>query len=194
MDKIKLEILGMSYSQSQSGAYALILGESKGQRRLPIIIGGFEAQAIAIELEKMKPARPLTHDLLKSVATAFNIRVTEVVINKFHEGVFYAQLVCDDGTKMIEIDSRTSDAVAMAIRFKCPIFTTEKIMSEAGIIVKDEKEQTSEEADWLKKKEKPVTPYVKNTLKELNELLQKAIENEDYEKASEIRDEIKRRD
>lgn len=194
MNRIKLEILGMSYSQSQSGAYALILGESEGERRLPIIIGGFEAQAIAIELEKMKPARPLTHDLLKSVAKAFNIKVTEVIINKFHEGVFYAQLVCDNGEKLIEIDSRTSDAVAMAIRFKCPIFTTEKIMSEAGIIVKDEKEQKPEEADWLQSRQSTSNPYVKKTVKELKELLQKAIESEDYEKASEIRDEIKKRD
>lgn len=194
MDKIKLEILGMSYSQSQSGAYALILGESVGERRLPIIIGGFEAQAIAIELEKMKPARPLTHDLLKSVAKAFSIRISEVIINKFHEGVFYAQLVCDNGTKAIEIDSRTSDAVAMAIRFKCPIYTTEKIMSEAGIIVKDEKEQKTEESDWMQSKQSSSNPYAKNTVKELKDLLQKSIEKEDYEKASEIRDEIKRRD
>jgi bifunctional DNase/RNase len=194
MDKIQLEILGMSYSQSQSGAYALILGETEGERRLPIIIGGFEAQAIAIELEKMKPARPLTHDLLKSVANAFSIRVTEVIINKFHEGVFYAQLVCDNGDKFTEIDSRTSDAVAMAIRFKCPIYTTEKIMSEAGIIVKDEKEQKAEESDWFQSKKSTSSPYAKKTVKELKELLQKAIESEDYEKASEIRDEIKKRD
>jgi len=194
MDKIKLEILGMSYSQSQSGAYALILGESFGERRLPIIIGGFEAQAIAIELEKMKPARPLTHDLLKSVANAFNIKITEVIINKFHEGVFYAQLICDDGSKIIEIDSRTSDAVAMAIRFKCPIYTTEKIMSEAGIIVKDEKEQKSEESDWIQTKQQSGSKYGKRSEKELKEMLQKAIENEEYEKASEIRDELKGRE
>lgn len=194
MEKIQLEILGMSYSQSQSGAYALILGEAIGERRLPIIIGGFEAQAIAIELEKMKPARPLTHDLLKSVALAFSINITEVFINKFHDGVFYAQLVCDNGGKQIEIDSRTSDAVAMAIRFKCPIYTTEKIMSEAGIIVKDEKEQKAEETDWVQTQPQTGNPYTKKSLKELKDLLQKAIENEDYEKASEIRDEIKRRD
>ncbi len=194
MEKIQLEILGMSYSQSQSGAYALILGEKPGERRLPIIIGGFEAQAIAIELEKMKPARPLTHDLLKSVALAFDIQITEVIINKFHEGVFYARLLCNNGNKQIEIDSRTSDAVAMAIRFKCPIYTTEKIMTEAGIIVKDEKEQKNEEAEWLQSKDKSDNPYKKNTLNELNDLLQKSIDSEDYERASDIRDEIKRRD
>jgi bifunctional DNase/RNase len=192
MDKIRLEILGMSYSQSQSGAYALILSETKGQRRLPIIIGGFEAQAIAIELEKMKPARPLTHDLLKSVADAYNINVREVVINKFFEGVFYAQLFCDDGKKTTEIDSRTSDAVALAIRFNCPIYTTEKIMSEAGIIVKEEKNK-QEDKEWLPNQPKGQRPFDKKSITELKEMLQKAVEKEEYENASVIRDEIKRR-
>jgi uncharacterized protein len=193
MKKIKLEILGMSYSQSQSGAYALILRETAGERRLPIIIGGFEAQAIAMELEKMKPARPLTHDLLKSFARSYNIDITEVIINKFHEGVFYAQLFCNDGTKAVEIDSRTSDAVAMALRFNCPIYTTEKIMSEAGIIVQDEKVKSAgtSKSDSEKKSE---DLYSKQNINELQEMLQKAIENEDYEKASIIRDEIKRRE
>ncbi len=193
MKKIRLEILGMSYSQSQSGAYALILGEADGERRLPIIIGGFEAQAIAMELEKMKPARPLTHDLLKNIAKSYSIDITEVIINKFHEGVFYAQLFCNDGNKAVEIDSRTSDAVAMALRFNCPIFTTEKIMSEAGIIVQDDKAKSggSKKTD-LGVKSSDV--YSKKTIKELQEMLQKAIENEEYEKASVIRDEIKRRE
>jgi uncharacterized protein len=195
MKKIKLEILGMSYSQSQSGAYALILGESFGRRRLPIIIGGFEAQAIAMELEKMKPARPLTHDLLKSVARSFGIDISEVIINKFHEGVFYAQLICNDGTKTVEIDSRTSDAVAMAIRFNCPIFTTEKIMSEAGIIVQDEKEKKSKSTQPAGDSDLTSSNiYDKKTISELKEMLTKAVENEEYEKASVIRDEIKRRD
>lgn len=193
MDKIRLEILGMSYSQSQSGAYALILGEMEGKRRLPIIIGGFEAQAIAIELEKMKPARPLTHDLLKSVAIAFNITVTEVVINKFFEGVFYAQLVCDNGKQVIEIDSRTSDAVAIAIRFSCPIYTYENIMSAAGIVIQDDKVQAEAAADNMFKSETDENPYEHYTLKELQDMIQKAIDNEEYEKASTIRDEIKRR-
>lgn len=193
MEKIKLEILGMSYSQSQSGAYALILGEVEGKRRLPIIIGGFEAQAIAIELEKMKPARPLTHDLLKSVAISFNITVTEVIINKFFEGVFYAQLVCDNGRQVIEIDSRTSDAVAIAIRFSCPIYTYENILSAAGIVIQDDKIQSETGDDDLFGTRSNQNPYEQYTPKELQDMIQKAIESEDYEKASAIRDEIKRR-
>lgn len=188
MEKIRLEIIGMSYSQSQSGAYALILGEVKGIRRLPIIIGGFEAQAIAIELEKMKPSRPLTHDLFKRFADTFKINVQEVNINKFIEGVFHAELLCIDGREEYRIDARTSDAVALALRFKCPIYTNEKIMSAAGIIVEDKK--TDKPA-----KEKVETQPVKNkyenyTAKELEEMLQKAILKEDYEEASRIRDEI----
>jgi bifunctional DNase/RNase len=192
MDKIKLEILGMSYSQSQSGAYALILGEAGGKRRLPIIIGGFEAQAIAIELEKMKPARPLTHDLLKSLAVAFHIKVTEVIINKFFEGVFYAQLVCNDGKQVIEIDSRTSDAVAIAIRFNCPIFTYENIMSAAGVVVDDDKKE-EDDNEWQDSEKKEQNPWELLSVDELEKQIQMAIENEEYEKASKIRDEIKRR-
>jgi hypothetical protein len=192
MDKIKLEILGMSYSQSQSGAYALILGEAGGKRRLPIIIGGFEAQAIAIELEKMKPARPLTHDLLKSLAVAFHIKVTEVIINKFFEGIFYAQLVCNDGKQVIEIDSRTSDAVAIAIRFNCPIFTFENIMSVAGVLVDDTKKD-EDDSDWPDTEKDERNPWELLSVEELEKQLQTAIENEEYEKASKIRDEIKRR-
>ena len=192
MEKIRLEILGMSYSQSQSGAYALILGETGGKRRLPIIIGGFEAQAIAIELEKMKPARPLTHDLLKSLAVAFHIKVTEVIINKFFEGVFYAQLVCNDGKQVIEIDSRTSDAVAIAIRFNCPIFTFENIMSVAGVVVDDSK-HGDEDSDWLEGENEERNPWELLSVEELEKQLQTAIENEEYEKASKIRDEIKKR-
>ena len=137
MEKIRLEIIGMSYSQSQSGAYALILGERDGKRKLPIIIGGFEAQAIAIELEKIKTPRPLTHDLFKSFAEAFNIRVSEIIVNKFHEGVFYAVLICSDSETEIEIDSRTSDAIALALRFNCPIYTYENIMVAAGIVMEE---------------------------------------------------------
>ncbi len=182
----------MSYSQSQSGAYALILGETKGKRRLPIIIGGFEAQAIAIELEKMKPSRPLTHDLFKSFADTFNIVLQEVIINKFIEGVFHAELVCIDGHKEYRIDARTSDAVALALRFNCPIYTVEKIMSAAGIIVEDKK------SGKAKKEEKAPVGDKKSTLEnrslaELKEMLQKAVSKEEYEEASKIRDEINRR-
>lgn len=192
MEKIKLEIVGMSYSQSQSGAYALILGEVGGKRRLPIIIGGFEAQAIAIELEKMKPARPLTHDLFKKLAFAFEINVTEVIINKFAESVFYARLICNNGEKEIEIDSRTSDAVAIAIRFNCPIYTYEKIMSAAGVVMQDDETKTgdlsSQSNDMNADNE---LSYL--TTSELEAELEKAIENEEYEKASHLRDEINRR-
>jgi len=182
----------MSYSQSQSGAYALILGEVNGKRRLPIIIGGFEAQAIAIELEKMQPSRPLTHDLFKSFAENFNVTIQEVVINKFVEGVFHAELVCLSDKGEYRIDARTSDAVALALRFHCPIYTVEKIMSTAGIVV-DEPGETSDEAK-PKAKKAVKSAFEHNTLEELKDLLKKAVENEEYEKASKIRDEIKRRE
>src|SRR3954469_7729721 len=138
MKKTKLEIVGLSYSQTQSGAYALVLGETKGKRRLPIIIGGFEAQAIAIELEKMTPSRPLTHDLFKTFAEGFNISVSEVIIYNLVEGIFFAKLICTDGSKEVEIDARTSDAIALAVRFSCPINTYEFILSQAGIILDED--------------------------------------------------------
>lgn len=194
MDKIKLEIVGMSYSQSQSGAYALILEEVEGNRRLPIIIGGFEAQAIAIELERIKPSRPLTHDLFRNFATTFGIVLTEVIINKFHEGVFYSQLICFDGEKVVEIDSRTSDAIALALRFHCPVYTYENIMSEAGVIMKDEPEETEDlPKEEVTEEENPKESYASLSMAELEDLLQKSVANEDYEKASLIRDELKRR-
>lgn len=191
MDKIKLEIIGMSYSQSQSGAYALILGEKNGKRRLPIIIGGFEAQAIAIELEKMKPSRPLTHDLFKRFADTLNISLKEVVINKFIEGVFHAELVCQDGTREHRIDARTSDAVALALRFHCPVYTNEKIMSSAGIVVDDKKE--TEIREEVTKKKEEASPYESLGLSELKDMLSKSIEKEEYEEASRIQDEINKR-
>lgn len=141
MQKIELTILGLSYSQTQTNSYALILGEVNGKRRLPIVIGHFEAQAIALELEKMKPSRPLTHDLFKNFADTFEITVEEVIINKFQEGIFYALLLCNDGMKVRQIDSRTSDAIALAIRFGCPIYTYENIMSQAGITYEDEESE-----------------------------------------------------
>ncbi len=193
MHKIKLDIIGISYSQSQSGAYALILGESNGRRRLPIIIGGFEAQAIAIELEKMKPSRPLTHDLFKSFAMNFNITIKEVIIDKFVEGVFYAKLVCFDGTNVSEIDSRTSDAVAIAIRFACPIYSHEGILSAAGIIMDDEKQGKLKDEPVVDSFEETENEMTDLTTGELDELLMQAIDKEEYEKASKIRDEINRR-
>jgi hypothetical protein len=193
MEKIRLEIIGMSYSQSQSGAYALILGERDGKRRLPIIIGGFEAQAIAIELEKIKTPRPLTHDLFKSLSEAFTISLTEVVINKFSEGVFYAKLVCSDGKDEKEIDSRTSDAIALALRFNCPVYTYESIMTAAGILMEEENEIAKPE----EQPDEPVIDKKENysdlSLEELNEILRNAVINEEYEKASRIRDEINKR-
>jgi uncharacterized protein len=191
-EKIKLEIVGMSYSQSQSGAYALILGETDGSRRLPIIIGGFEAQAIAIELERIKPTRPLTHDLFKNFADKFGIIITEVIINKFHEGVFYSQLLCFDGDKVMELDSRTSDAVALALRFHCPVYTYESIMQAAGVIMKDE--PLPEESFPGEENEEAADLGMEElTMTELEELLEKAVENEEYERASQIRDEINKR-
>jgi len=192
-DKIRLDIIGMSYSQSQSGAYALILGEREGNRRLPIIIGGFEAQSIAIELEKIRTPRPLTHDLFKSFADAYHITITEVVIHKFSEGVFFAKLVCTDGEKEIDVDSRTSDAIALALRFACPVYTFETIMSAAGILMDEESD--SAKPDEITGREEPAgsESYADASLADLQEMLQAAIENEEYEKASRIRDEINRR-
>src|SRR6201990_1575700 len=135
MKKIKLDIVGLSYSQTQSGAYALVLGEVNGRRRLPIIIGSFEAQAIAIEIEKMTPSRPLTHDLFKNFAQAYSIVIQEIIIYNLVDGIFYAKLICSDGKKVVEIDARTSDAIAMAVRFDCAIYTYEFILSTAGIVI-----------------------------------------------------------
>jgi bifunctional DNase/RNase len=191
MDKLRLEVIGMSYSQSQSGAYALILGEVKGSRRLPIIIGGFEAQAIAVELEKMKPARPLTHDLFKSFADNYRIAIKEVIIDQFRQGVFHAKLICvSQGVESI-LDSRTSDAVALAIRFKCPIYTYENIIREAGMAIDEKAEAT--EPILTTPEEEPEEEFEVFSLSELKEMLQKAVDQEDYEKASRIRDEIQKR-
>jgi len=138
MEKVKLNIVGLSYSQTQSGAYALVLGEEKGKRRLPIIIGGFEAQAIAIELEKMAPSRPLTHDLFKNFAEQFEIHINEIIIYNLVEGIFFAKLICEQNGKEIELDSRTSDAIALAVRFNSPIYTYEFVLKTAGIVLEDD--------------------------------------------------------
>lgn len=196
MKKILLEVIGLSYSQTQTGAYALVLGEAEGNRRLPIIIGGFEAQAIAIELEKMAPSRPLTHDLFKKFAEAFKISVKEVVIYNLLEGIFYAKLICDDGSgNEVEIDSRTSDAIALAVRFACPVYTYEFILSSAGIVL-DEENKSEEELEEVAKTESTSTATSdlgSASVQELENMLDQAIADEEYEKASKIRDEIKRR-
>lgn len=194
MKKIKLDIIGISYSQNQSGAYALILGEADGDRRLPITIGGFEAQAIAIELEKMRPERPLTHDLFKNFADSFHIRVIEVIISKFQNGVFYSLLVCDDGHQKVEIDARTSDAVALALRFQSPIYAWEKVLDSAGIYMDDRREATQDApADNASPEEDAPNEFTDLSLEDLDNLLSEAVANEDFERASLIRDEIARR-
>jgi uncharacterized protein len=191
MDKIKLEIAGLSYSQTQSGAYALVLSESGGKRQLPIIIGGFEAQAIAIELEKMTPTRPLTHDLFKYLAESFEIQVKEVVIYNLVEGIFFSKLVCERDGQIQEIDARTSDAIAIGVRFNCPIFTFENILASAGIL-QDENDDALELGEESPE-ESTGDPYGQLSVQELEDQLSEAIDNEDYELASKIRDEINKR-
>jgi len=198
MSRIKLSVLGISYSQTQSGAYALVLSEENGSRRIPIIIGGFEAQAIAIQLEDLTPPRPLTHDLFLNFAKSFGIELLEVSIYKLEEGVFYSNLLCFDGDKEITIDARTSDAIALALRFKCPIFTSDDIINKAGIVL-DPDEDTSANVSPSN-----VTPshnpheeesniYKNLSIAELETLLEEAIRDEDYEKAAKVKAEINRR-
>ena len=198
MKKVQLEIAGLSYSHTQSGAYALVFNEKNGTRRLPIIIGGTEAQSIAIELEDMTPSRPLTHDLFKSFAQEFEFTIDEIIIYNLIEGIFFSKLICKNkGGNTIEIDSRTSDAVAIAVRFKCPIYTYEFILASAGIIldaeIDEDKTEPNEPKQIASGLSTPIeiedTPREqKLTLKELEEQLAQAIEEEDYEKASQIRD------
>ncbi len=201
--KIKLEILGLSSSQSTTGSFALVLGETEGNRRLPIIIGMFEAQAIAIEIEKIIPNRPMTHDLFKSFATTFHFHVEEIVISDLKEGVFFAKIVCTDGLKKTEIDARPSDAIAIGLRFDSPIYTYENILAEAGIVLTDEEEEEEREKSETKetkakvKKEvsssKKSEDYKNYSVEKLNELLKDAIDKEDYERAAKIRDELSKR-
>ncbi len=208
MDKIKLDILGLSSSQSQSGSFALVLGEENGNRRLPIIIGMFEAQAIAIEIEKVVPNRPMTHDLFKSFAGAFNYSVEEILISDLKEGVFFSKIVCSDGIRQVEIDARPSDAIAIGIRFDVPIYTYESILSEAGIVLNEfnDDEDDEEEDDDMDASdedalvEKEVTKVsssddsIKNySIEQLRVMLDDAIQKEDYEKAAKIRDELNKR-
>ncbi len=196
--RIKLNILGLSYSQTQTGAYALVLAEEEGERRIPIIIGGVEAQSIAIKLEGLTPPRPLTHDLFLNFAKAFDIEIVEVVIYKLEEGIFYSELICKREKETLHIDSRTSDAVALALRFNCPIYTYEEIMDKAGIVldfdaVEDEGGDT-EELSPEQRKEPKGEEFSGKSIDELKTLLDDAVQKEDYERASKIRDEIKTRE
>jgi bifunctional DNase/RNase len=198
MTLVRLNIKGISYSQTQSGAYALVLSEVNGTRTLPIVIGAFEAQSIAIALEKeIKPPRPLTHDLFKSFADRFQIKIKQVIIHKLVDGVFYSSLICERDNIEEIIDTRTSDAIALATRFNAPIFTYENILDKAGIFLKvnDEISAKSDTADLESLIEEPAkeSSFAKDTLATLNEKLGKAVQNEDYELAAKIRDEIKKR-
>ena len=194
MKRIELEIVALSHSITQTHSYAVVLGEVNGLRRIPIVIGGFEAQAIAVALERMNPSRPLTHDLMKNFMLAFNVELHEVVINDLQEGIFYSQLICSGANDTVEIDSRTSDALALAVRFGCPIYTYDTILDQAGVLMED---------DGIKKKESNVTSITTEqggsddlkamSLEELNTLLNNVLDQEDYIKAIAIRDEIKSR-
>ena len=196
MKKVPLDIVALSHSVTQSHNYAVVLGEQEGVRRLPIVIGGFEAQAIAVAMERMTPNRPLTHDLFKDTLETFDIQLKEVVINNLLDGIFYARLICIKEGEEIEIDSRTSDALAMAVRFECPVYTYEFILDAAGVILEDN-EEALESTKPVKKQNKTevkgVVGLAGHTLEELENLLSDVLSNEDYEKAAEIRDEIKKR-
>lgn len=197
MKKIELEIVALSHSITQTHSYAVVLGEINGLRRLPIVIGGFEAQAIAVALEKMQPSRPLTHDLMKNFMTAFNIELHEIIISDLQEGIFYSKLICSSDNDTIEIDSRTSDALALAVRFGCPVYTYEHILENAGILMEEPSTATG------KKKKSPTISGEPETgekgdlksmsLEDLNKLLNEVLESEDYIRAIAIRDEINAR-
>lgn len=193
MKKIELEIVALSHSITQTHSYAVVLGEINGLRRLPIVIGGFEAQAIAVALERMNPSRPLTHDLMKNFFLAFNIDLLEIIINDFQEGIFYAKLVCSSSNDTLEIDSRTSDALAMAVRFGCPIYTYENILEQAGVQMEGEAGKTT--TAKVTESSTSDKDNLKNmSLKDLQSLLEEVLENEDYIKAIAIRDELKSRE
>ncbi len=193
--KLELEIVALSHSVTQSHSYAVVLGEVNGLRKLPIVIGGAEAQAIAVALENMQPTRPLTHDLMKNALIAFQIQLIEVIIHRIHEGIFYAKLICQSPLETIEIDSRTSDALALAVRFDAPIFTYDSILDTAGLQM-DDKPQTKTTQTAPSKassKTSPQDELSKMPLDELKKLLEEVLEKEDYIKAAQIRDEINSR-
>lgn len=193
MEKIELYIVTLTHSVTQSSNYAVVMGEVDGNRRLPIVIGGFEAQAIAVAMEGMMPSRPLTHDLLKNILDTFEIEVTEILINNLVEGVFHARIVCLQHGREFEIDSRTSDAIAMAVRYSCPIFTYDFILDAAGVRIEDNPPGESEEAPKEEKKPRRRRGYSEYSLDDLTAMLDKVIGEEDYEKAAKIRDEINKR-
>ena len=194
MNKVRLEIIGLSYSESSTGAYVLVLGDKNSNRRLPIVIGNAEAQAIAVGIERQPNSRPLTHDLLLKFANTFHIKILEVVINRFRDGVFYAMLVCQQGDDIVMVDARPSDAIAIAVRAGCEIYAYETVMEEASIIMEDMEASTVSDSDepHINKGVGSVSLNMLD-LEALEELLQEAIDNEDYQKAAQIRDEIKRR-
>lgn len=207
MKKIELEILGLSSSQSQSGSFALVLGEKDGSRRLPIIIGMFEAQSIAIQIEKINPTRPLTHDLFKSFAQQMEVSVQEIMISDLKEGVFFSKIVCLNGENEFELDARPSDAIAIGLRFGVPIYTVETVLSEAGIILSDmDEDEEDEETDEIEtsatgssSSSASASSSSKGNIKEvsveeLNTMLNEALEKEDYERAAKIRDELNKRE
>lgn len=189
MEKVQVDILGLSTSPSSAGAYALILKESNGKRKLPIIIGAFEAQSIALELEGMRPPRPLTHDLLKNIIDTFAVSLNEVCISELRDGTFYAKLSVEGVSETQEIDSRPSDAIALAVRFGAPIYVEEQVLQEAGIVSEDEEEETEDSA---KKPEDPPVKQFTTKLEQLQSALKDAIEKEDYEKAAKLRDDIRK--
>jgi len=195
MKKIELEIVALSHSITQTHSYAVVLGEVNGLRRLPIVIGGFEAQAIAVALEKMQPSRPLTHDLMKNFMNAFGVELNEIIINDLQEGIFFSKLVCSTENDTVEIDSRTSDALALAVRFGCPIYTFENILESAGIMMeetagKKKKSQGGEPVEDVRTGSEDLKAM---SLEELNTLLSEVLESEDYMRAIAIRDEINSR-
>ena len=190
MKKIELDIVALSHSVTQSHNYAVVLGEQNGSRRLPIVIGGFEAQAIAVAMERMTPNRPLTHDLFKNALETLEVDLKEVVINNLLDGIFYARLICIRDGEIIEIDSRTSDALAMAVRFNCPIYTYEFILDAAGVVLEDNEEPRPTKKRTKKPKSNSITSL---PMEDLQQLLDDVLSKEDYEQAARIRDEINKR-
>ena len=197
MKKIELEIISLAHSVSQSSNYTIVLGETDGSRRLPVVIGGFEAQAIAVAMERMTPNRPLTHDLFKNTLDAYNIEVREVVINQLLDGIFYARLLCYQNGEELEIDSRTSDALAMAVRFKCPIYTYAKILDQAGVTLEtpdtSQKQRGKKSRRGTGSNRKTPATLSSRSVEELEKMLEKVLDREDYEQAAKIRDELNRR-